>query len=164
MSERTAPDQIKKRLSHMHTLAVGFRILQVVLGMVAIVASILVASQIQTPETDRFVPIPIEWLAITAAVTTGIISAFNIGGKSNRVMDAWRFLDYKVSMYELDPDVSEKDLVDAKYEAEKIVWNLFKEKGLPVVVIYPVCVLGAGDTRASGRYIQDLINRRGSNN
>jgi dihydroflavonol-4-reductase len=44
-----------------------------------------------------------------------------------------------------------------KYEAEKIVWNLFKEKGLPVVVIYPVCVLGAGDTKASGRYIRDLI-------
>ncbi|MCW9066677.1 MAG: NAD-dependent epimerase/dehydratase family protein [Ignavibacteriaceae bacterium] len=47
-----------------------------------------------------------------------------------------------------------------KYEAEKIVWNLFKEKGLPVVVIYPVCVLGAGDTKASGRYLRDLINRK----
>ena len=47
-----------------------------------------------------------------------------------------------------------------KYEAEKIVWNLFKEKGLPVVVIYPLCVLGAGDTKASGRYIRDLINRK----
>jgi dihydroflavonol-4-reductase len=47
-----------------------------------------------------------------------------------------------------------------KYEAEKIVWDLFKKKGLPVVVIYPVCVLGAGDTKASGRYINDLINRK----
>jgi dihydroflavonol-4-reductase len=47
-----------------------------------------------------------------------------------------------------------------KYEAEKIVWNLYREKSLPVVVIYPVCVLGAGDTKASGRYIQDIINRR----
>ena len=47
-----------------------------------------------------------------------------------------------------------------KYEAEKIVWDLFKQKGLPVVVIYPVCVLGAGDTKASGRYISDLINRK----
>lgn len=47
-----------------------------------------------------------------------------------------------------------------KYEGEKIVWDLFKQKGLPVVVIYPVCVLGAGDTKASGRYISDLINRK----
>ncbi len=47
-----------------------------------------------------------------------------------------------------------------KYEAEKIVWDLFKKKGLPVIVIYPVCVLGAGDKKASGRYINDLINRK----
>jgi dihydroflavonol-4-reductase len=37
---------------------------------------------------------------------------------------------------------------------------LSEKKGLPLVVIYPVCVLGAGDTKASGRYIQDLINRK----
>jgi len=47
-----------------------------------------------------------------------------------------------------------------KYEAEKIVWNLFKEKGLPIVVIYPCAVLGPGDPKASGKYINDLINRK----
>jgi dihydroflavonol-4-reductase len=47
-----------------------------------------------------------------------------------------------------------------KYEGDKIAWGLYNEKGLPLVVIYPVCVLGAGDTKASGRYIQDLINRK----
>jgi len=47
-----------------------------------------------------------------------------------------------------------------KYEGELIAWDLYEKKGLPLVVIYPVCVLGAGDTKASGRYIQDLINRK----
>lgn len=47
-----------------------------------------------------------------------------------------------------------------KYEAEKIAWDLYEKKGLPLVVIYPVCVLGAGDTKASGRYIKDIINRK----
>ena len=47
-----------------------------------------------------------------------------------------------------------------KYDAEHIAWDLYEKKGLPLVVIYPVCVLGAGDTKASGRYIQDLINRK----
>ncbi len=47
-----------------------------------------------------------------------------------------------------------------KYEGERIAWDLFEKKGLPLVVIYPVCVLGAGDTKASGRYINDLINRK----
>lgn len=45
-----------------------------------------------------------------------------------------------------------------KYEGDKIAWDLYERKGLPLVVIYPVCVLGAGDTKASGRYISDMIN------
>ncbi len=47
-----------------------------------------------------------------------------------------------------------------KYEGELIAWDLYEKKGLPLVVIYPVCVLGSGDTKASGRYIQDIINRK----
>ena len=46
-----------------------------------------------------------------------------------------------------------------KYEGDLIAWDLYKKKGLPLVVIYPVCVLGAGDTKASGRYIKYLIGR-----
>ena len=46
-----------------------------------------------------------------------------------------------------------------KYEGDRIAWDLYKKKGLPLVVIYPVCVLGAGDTKASGRYIKYLIGR-----
>ena len=47
-----------------------------------------------------------------------------------------------------------------KNEGDRIAWNLYEKKRLPLVVIYPVCVLGAGDTKASGRYIHDLINRK----
>jgi dihydroflavonol-4-reductase len=47
-----------------------------------------------------------------------------------------------------------------KYEGDRIAWDLFKEKGLPLVVIYPVCVLGPGDPKASSNYIQNLLNRR----
>lgn len=47
-----------------------------------------------------------------------------------------------------------------KYEGDRIAWDLYQKKGLPLVVIYPVCVIGAGDTKASGRYLQDLLNRR----
>ncbi len=47
-----------------------------------------------------------------------------------------------------------------KYEGDKIAWDLFEKRNLPLVVIYPVCVLGAGDIKASGRYIKDLISRK----
>jgi dihydroflavonol-4-reductase len=47
-----------------------------------------------------------------------------------------------------------------KFEGDRIAWDLYEKGGLPLVVIYPVCVLGAGDIKASGRYIKDLINRK----
>ena len=47
-----------------------------------------------------------------------------------------------------------------KFEGDRIAWDLYEKGGLPLVVMYPVCVLGAGDTKASGRYIKDLINRK----
>jgi dihydroflavonol-4-reductase len=47
-----------------------------------------------------------------------------------------------------------------KYEGDCIAWDLYDRKNLPLVIIYPACVLGAGDTKASCTYINDLINRK----
>ncbi|MGB2769145.1 MAG: NAD-dependent epimerase/dehydratase family protein [Candidatus Zixiibacteriota bacterium] len=47
-----------------------------------------------------------------------------------------------------------------KYEGDLIAWELHEKKGLPLLMIYPVGVLGPGDPKATGRYIQDLIHRR----
>ena len=48
----------------------------------------------------------------------------------------------------------------SKYEGDEVVWELRRRRGLPVVVLYPGIVLGAGDPKASGRYIKDLIEGR----
>lgn len=47
-----------------------------------------------------------------------------------------------------------------KYEGDCAAWDLYEKKNLPLVVIYPSCVLGAGDTKASSDYIQNMINRK----
>ena len=47
-----------------------------------------------------------------------------------------------------------------KYEGDLIAWELYEKKGLPLVMIYPTAVLGAGDPKATGKYIQNLIHRR----
>jgi dihydroflavonol-4-reductase len=47
-----------------------------------------------------------------------------------------------------------------KYVGDQIAWDLYERKGLPLVIIYPACVLGEGDTKASGRYLKDIINRK----
>ena len=47
-----------------------------------------------------------------------------------------------------------------KYQGDLITWELHDQKGLPVVMVYPAAVLGAGDPKASGQYIDRLIHRR----
>lgn len=47
-----------------------------------------------------------------------------------------------------------------KAAANHIAWEFYHQHGLPLVVLYPGIVLGAGDEKASGHYIQDIIRRR----
>jgi len=47
-----------------------------------------------------------------------------------------------------------------KYEGDQVAWEFYEKKGLPLVVVYPGSVLGPGDPKASGQYIQNLLNRR----
>ena len=46
-----------------------------------------------------------------------------------------------------------------KFDADQIVWKLHEEQKLPVLMLYPGGVVGPGDTKASGQYVIDLINR-----
>ncbi len=48
----------------------------------------------------------------------------------------------------------------SKYEGDLRVWDMYEKQDLPVVVIYPAGVLGSGNPKAPGKYIQDLIDRR----
>ena len=43
-----------------------------------------------------------------------------------------------------------------KYEGELLAWGMFREKGLPLIVIYPSAVLGANDPKAAGRYVKNF--------
>lgn len=49
---------------------------------------------------------------------------------------------------------------ETKYEGDLIAWEMYEEKRLPLVMIYPCAVLGSGDPKATGQYIKNLINRR----
>jgi dihydroflavonol-4-reductase len=48
----------------------------------------------------------------------------------------------------------------SKHEGDEVAWKLYRQKGLPLVVLYPGTVLGAGDPKATGQYVKDLIERR----
>lgn len=45
----------------------------------------------------------------------------------------------------------------SKHAGDAVVWRLHREAGLPVVVVYPGGVLGAGDPNATGRWVRDIL-------
>ena len=52
------------------------------------------------------------------------------------------------------------EYAQSKYEGDHVVWELYRQRNLPVVVLYPGSVLGAGDPKSTGQYVKDLIERR----
>lgn len=47
-----------------------------------------------------------------------------------------------------------------KHQADMICWELHEKEGLPVVIVYPGSVLGAGDHKPSGEYIENVARGR----
>lgn len=47
-----------------------------------------------------------------------------------------------------------------KYEGDLVAWEFYQKKRLPLLMVYPGAVLGPGDPKATGKYIDDLIHRR----
>ncbi|MHB1194755.1 MAG: NAD-dependent epimerase/dehydratase family protein [Longimicrobiales bacterium] len=52
------------------------------------------------------------------------------------------------------------EYAETKLEGELIAWRLLKERGLPLVVVYPAAVVGPGDPKPSGRLVDNLVHRR----
>ena len=91
--------------------------------------------------------------ALEAGVSKVVhVSSFVVWGRSSvqgpfdedTPMESTRFTEYARS----------------KYEGDLIVWELYRERRLPVVVLYPGTLLGAGNPKASGQYVRELIERR----
>ncbi len=52
------------------------------------------------------------------------------------------------------------EYAESKYQGDKIAWKLYEKKQLPLVVLYPGAVLGPGDSKATGQYIQLLGKKK----
>ena len=46
-----------------------------------------------------------------------------------------------------------------KYIADEVVWEMYRNQNLPLVMVYPVGVMGPGDPKATGQYILRLLKR-----
>ena len=48
----------------------------------------------------------------------------------------------------------------SKYEGDQIAWELHYDTGLPLVMVYPMGVLGPDDPKTTGQYIRRILRRR----
>lgn len=49
------------------------------------------------------------------------------------------------------------EYAQTKREGDIVAWELYREKHLPLVMIFPGGVIGPGDNKAAGRYVSNLI-------
>jgi dihydroflavonol-4-reductase len=47
-----------------------------------------------------------------------------------------------------------------KYAGDKIAWELYENNKLPLVIVYPMAVLGPDDPKTTGQYIKRLLKRQ----
>lgn len=83
-----------------------------------------------------------------------------------KVVHVSSFVVYEGCTQECPNEQSEPGMPSAsrysrsKADAERLVWELHRTRGLPLVVVYPGGVTGPGDTKPSGRYIETLARGR----
>lgn len=48
------------------------------------------------------------------------------------------------------------EYIRTKYEGDLLTWQLYEQRALPLVMIYPAAVLGPNDSKAAGRYVRNF--------
>jgi hypothetical protein len=114
--EKDVVADVRCHLNSWRRLGDMLRAIQFILGIVAILSSLAVASKI------AFDSQIVSWLAYVTALSVSLQTALNLGGKANRFRDAQRILDNQYLRYQAGK-ISIDDLIRAKKEGEKTIGN-----------------------------------------
>jgi len=118
LTDKKVPYEILEHLHRWSVHAEALRLLYDLLGITGTIFSLLIAMNIK--QLRRYT----QWLAFAAALSFGIISAFDIGDKANRTRQAWRQLNAAVLRYQSITDVRIEDLINEYQRAENIVGDV----------------------------------------
>jgi hypothetical protein len=104
------------------------RMFQILLGLSATFFSILTATSITISSSEFYSKI----FAFISALSIGLMTAFDLGTKSNNMMDAWRHLAFTVMKF--NNDLCDKQaVIDAYNEGEKLIGDVtFQQTGGPL--------------------------------
>ena len=115
-TDRQIPTEITRQLQVWDWMARGLRILQVALGVLGTASALTVTTF--AAEIGTF------WVKVcsfTAAVSVGILTAFDVGGKANATRHAYRYLNRAILRYRYIPASSLDNLLDSYSQAQDIV-------------------------------------------
>jgi hypothetical protein len=123
-NEEELLSNIQHWLHKWHRNAVGLRAAHAILRILAVISTIIVAAELILLE-----PVFLQILAIVAAATTGLISAFDLGSKANRVMNAWRILNAATMEFNASPPgQGDRDKLLAAYRKGEEIIGPVKEQ------------------------------------
>jgi hypothetical protein len=103
--------------------AMTLRFLQVLLGFLATFFSLLTATVLTVQNNNETYNFYAKIFAFIAAVSIGLITAFDLGTKSNNMTDAWRHLTATAIRYNKDL-CSKKDVINAYVKGERTIGNV----------------------------------------
>ena len=120
---RALPKEIEDRFADWDHMALRLRVVSTGLGLIAIVCSILVASDVGELDDG--------WrrgLAITTAIATALLTGLGLTSKSNNTRAAWRLMNaarlrYVERVVE-DDRQAKADLIDAYERAETMIGDI----------------------------------------
>ena len=117
--------------------ATALRVLHVLLGFSSVVFSLLTTTVLQFGNSNNNFLAKV--FALIAAVSIGLMTAFNLGRKSKDMTNAWRGLVTAVMRYNNYKNVEKKDVIDAYAAGEKLIGDVvFDQAGGSTTPVTPV--------------------------
>jgi dihydroflavonol-4-reductase len=90
-----------------------------------------------------------------AALETGISKIIHVSTEAIYGNATW-----PITENSLLGDYCPSQYAQTKRAGDQIVWQMYQEKGLPLVMVYPGAVIGADDPKAAGRYLRNFALQR----
>jgi hypothetical protein len=104
------------------------RALQILLGSLSVIFSLVTTTllNVSSSTNDNILA---KISAFIAAVSIGLMTAFDLGTKSNNMMNAWRHLNASVIKFN-NGECDKKYVIDAYIQGEKLIGNVtFQQQG-----------------------------------
>jgi hypothetical protein len=117
--DRKVPPEIEQHLQDWWRIANFDRIFQVLLGLSGMVSALIVSTftdELGTRKTKIF--------SFVAALSFGVMSGFDIGGKADATRSGWRHLTTAILKFKNNPCYTYDQLIEAYSEGEALVGNV----------------------------------------